>query len=68
MGDVLSWVVENWQLIVGTLGTIVMGSSILVKAIAPFTRTKKDDEIAGWLDKVYGWLNKLAINPPLTKK
>ena len=64
MGDVISWLGANWQTIVGVAGTVVMGASIMVKAIAPHTATTKDDRAASWLDKVHGWLSKIAINPP----
>lgn len=62
MGEVLTWIAGNWQTVVGVVGSIVMGASIMVHAIAPFTATKKDDEAAAWLDKVYGWLKKIALN------
>jgi hypothetical protein len=64
MGDVFGWIATNWMTVVGVAGTVVMGASIIVKALAPYTATKKDDEAAVWLDKVVGWLNKIAINPP----
>lgn len=64
MGEALAWVTENWQTIVGTTGTIVMGASLIVRAIAPFTKTEKDDKAAGWLDKAHNWLSKIALNPP----
>lgn len=63
MGDIISWLGANWQTVVGVVGTVVMGASIMVKAIAPFTKTTADDRAAGWLDKVQGWLSKLALNP-----
>jgi len=64
MGEMLAWVAANWQLIGGTAGAVVMGASIMVKAIAPLTASTADDRAAGWLDKVHGWLNKIALNPP----
>ena len=65
MGEVIGWIGNNWVTIVGTLGTVVMGASIMVRAIAPLTSTEVDDNAAKFLDKVHGWLNKIAINPPL---
>jgi len=64
MGEVIGWVGSNWMTIVGTMGTVVMGASIMVKAIAPHTSTQVDDDAAKFLDKVHAWLNKIAINPP----
>jgi len=67
MGDAISWLVSNWQLIGGIAGGVVMGASIAVRAIAPHTATKKDDKAADWLDTVHRWLSKVALNPPLEK-
>lgn len=64
MSDVLSWLVANWTTVVGTAGTVVLGASIIVRALSKFTDTTKDDEAAGWLEKVYKWLNTVAINTP----
>jgi hypothetical protein len=64
MGELLTWVSANWQAIVGTAGVVVMGASIMVKAIAPHTANTTDDKAATLLDKAYSWLNKLALNPP----
>ena len=35
MESTIKWVAENWTTVVGTAGSVVMGASILVKAIAP---------------------------------
>lgn len=61
----MAWVMANWQLLVGTAGSVVMGASLAVKAIAPLTKTDKDDRAASWLTKVYTLLSKLALNPPV---
>ncbi len=63
MMELFGWLAANWMTVVGVAGTVVMGASIMVKAIAPYTSTTKDDEAASWLDKVHGWLSTLAINP-----
>ena len=63
MGEVITWLGANWMTVVGVVASVVMGASIAVKAIAPFTSTDKDDRAAGWLEKVYKWLNALALNP-----
>ncbi len=65
MGSVITWLMGNWVTIIGVAGTVVMGASIIVKAIAPLTSSQKDDEVATWLDKVYKWLSSIALNPPL---
>jgi len=64
MGEVIAWLGANWLTVVATLLSIVGGASIIVKAIAPLTANTKDDEVAGWLDKVHGWLSKIALNAP----
>jgi hypothetical protein len=68
MGELVTWLGANWVTVVGTAGTIVMAASVAVKAIAPFTDTKKDDKAAAVLDKIYGWLSKIALNPPADKE
>ena len=67
MGDLFAWIAANWQSVAGTAGAVVMGASIIVKAIAPLTKSEADDKAAGWLDKVHGWLSKVALNPPVKK-
>lgn len=64
MSEILSWVSANWQTIVGVSGTVVMGASIIVRAIAPYTANTADDKAAGFLAKAHTWLSKLALNPP----
>jgi hypothetical protein len=64
MGEMLTWISANWQLVVGTAGAVVMGASIVVKAIAPLTANTADDRAASWLSKVHTWLSKIALNPP----
>jgi hypothetical protein len=64
MGEMLTWVSANWQVMIGTAGAIVMAASIAVKAIAPLTDNTADDRAASWLDKVHAWLSKIALNPP----
>lgn len=65
MSEVISWLGANWQAVIGVTGTVVMGASIVVKAIAPFTATDKDDKMAGWLGAFHKWLSKIALNPPV---
>lgn len=64
MMEIATWVGANWMLIVGTVSSVIAGASIIVKAISPFTATKVDDKAARWLDKVYKYLNKIALNTP----
>jgi hypothetical protein len=63
MAEAYAWVVENWMLIVGSGSTIIAAASAIVKIIAPYTDTKKDDKAATWLDKIYSFLNKVALTP-----
>lgn len=65
MTDSIAWVIENWMFILGVIGTVSMGASIIMKAIAPLTDNKIDDSVAKWLTVVYKWINKIAINPKL---
>lgn len=67
MPSFLLWIVANWQTLLVTLLSIIGGASVIVRAIAPLTSTTKDDEAVRFLDKVYGWLNKLALNTPPNK-
>lgn len=64
MGEAISWVTTNWVTIVGTLGTVVMAASVMVKAIAPYTENTADDKAASFLTKAHAWLSKIALNPP----
>ncbi len=63
MMELFSWLGANWMTVVGVAGTVVMGASIMVKAVAPFTSTTADDRAASWLDKAHAWLSKIALNP-----
>jgi hypothetical protein len=63
MADAISWVQTNWMLVAGTASAIVAGSSAVVAAIAPFTKTDKDDKVASWLAKLHKFLSKVALNP-----
>ena len=67
MGDVFSWLIGNWGMLVTTLLAVIGGASVMVHAVAPLTKSKKDDKAAAWLDKVAGWLgavaSKVALNP-----
>lgn len=49
MLKLLESILSNWQLIIGTLGTIVMGASIAVRAIAPHTTNTLDDRASEFL-------------------
>jgi hypothetical protein len=64
----MSWLMSNWVTIVVTVLTIIGAASVAVKAIAPFTSTKADDKVASFLDKVHGWLSRLALNGTAAKK
>lgn len=64
MSEIISWLGSNWTTVVGVSGTVVMSASIAVRAIAPHTKTTKDDKAAAVLGKIYTFLNKLAINTP----
>lgn len=64
MESVITWIGANWVTVVGTLGTVVMGASIIVKAIAPLTSTKIDDRAGKWLTTAHRWISKIALNPP----
>jgi len=59
----ITWILSNWQLVVTTALAIIGGASVIVAAIAPLTKSDKDDKAASWLKKIHGWLSKVAINP-----
>ena len=63
MADIFTWLYANWDVIVSVAGVVVMAASLVVKAIAPLTDSTRDDRLAVWLDRVYGWLNTIALNP-----
>lgn len=61
----IDWIVAHWaDLLIGASG-IVAGSSVALHAIAPLTKTDKDDRAASWLDKVSAVLSKLSLNKKL---
>lgn len=59
----LSWLSENWQTLIGVCGTVVMGSALIVKAIAPLTKTVNDDRLLTWLEKAHNFFSRFALNP-----
>ena len=63
MGDLIQWISSNWDVILVTSLAVIGSASLIVKSIAPLTANKKDDKVAGWLDKVHALLSKLALNP-----
>lgn len=65
MMELLGWLSSNWEVLVGTLVAIVGGATAIVRAIAPLTSTRRDDDAVTWLDKVFKWLSKIAVNPPV---
>ena len=67
MSDVIAWFMANWGLIITTLLAVIGGASIMVKAIAPLTRSDSDDKLVSFLEKVQAWLAKLALNTPSNK-
>jgi len=44
---------------------VISGASIILKAIAPYTKTKKDDVVLKWLLKA---LEILSLHVPVKKK
>ncbi len=41
---------------------VVGGASVAVKLVAPLTKTKVDDKLAGWLSKIEAVLKTIALN------
>lgn len=68
MSELLTWLAQYWVVLLAAAGSVVMGASLTVKALAPYTSTKKDDDMATFLDKVHKWLSKVALNPPVNPK
>lgn len=54
---------ENLYLYLTAALAVVGAASVAAAAIAPLTKTKVDDKVAGVLSKVHGLLSKLALNP-----
>jgi hypothetical protein len=63
----LTWLAENWQTLAITATSVVGGASMIVAAVAPLTKSDKDDRALAVLKKVVSWLEKLALNPPPSK-
>jgi hypothetical protein len=63
MMELFSWIAGHWLVIVETGLMVVGGASVMVHAVAKLTPNKKDDAVAGLLDRVQGWLGRIALNP-----
>ena len=56
----LAGIAINWAM---ALLTVIGAASVAAAAIAPLTKTDKDDKIARLLKKAHAVLSKLAFNP-----
>lgn len=54
MGEIIEWV----PVVLAVIG----GASVVAKVMAPLTKTKLDDKLAGWLGKAHAVISKLALN------
>jgi hypothetical protein len=59
----LNWLTENYVDVINAACQVVTAASVIVLAIAKFTKTKKDDKIGAALARVEPFLSKLALNP-----
>lgn len=64
MADLISWLSANWLVLIMVATSVVGGASMIVKAIAPLTKSNLDNRIVKWLDKLHSLLSKVALNPP----
>ncbi len=51
----------GWDELLASLGALVLMASTLVAVIAKWTKTKGDDNVAGWLRKLHDWLSALSL-------
>lgn len=62
--EYLNWVVNNYQLVIITVLSLIGGASVALAAIAPLTKTTKDDRVLAVLNKAHSFLSKLALQKP----
>lgn len=53
---------EHLPTVLVVLSAVVAGASVALKAIAPLTKTVKDDRALALLEKALGLLEKLSLN------
>ena len=58
----MEYIVANWYELFTAGLSIIGAASIIAFAIAPLTRTKRDDKLAVALKRVHAWLSALALN------
>ena len=56
----LELVLNNYQSILLGVASVIAACSVAVHAIAPFTPTKLDDKVDGYLSKAVYYINKLV--------
>ena len=55
----MNWILSNYQTILIAVSGVVAGASVMLHAIAPLTKSTKDDS---WMAKVDWLLAKLSLN------
>jgi hypothetical protein len=60
---IANFLLENYAQILIVGSGIISGASIIAAAIAPLTKTDKDDKLARFLKKAHLFISKLALNP-----
>ena len=59
----MSWIIANYTVILVAVVSVIGGASVIVRAIAPLTKSTADNKVAKVLGKIHGWLSKIAMNP-----
>jgi hypothetical protein len=63
----MSWLSSHGPEILTWALVIVGSASVLVRGIAPLTKTKLDDKLGSALSTLHGLLGKVALNPDAKK-
>lgn len=63
MDGILDTIATKAPVVLAWTVAIVGSASVAAAAIAPLTKTKWDDRLAGLLSKLKGLLDKVALNP-----
>lgn len=62
--EAISYITQNYQLVLVTVLSVIGGASVILRAIAPLTKNKIDDKALTFLGKAHKFLSKLALTPP----
>lgn len=54
MHDALEFVQDNWIPISAAVGAVLAVGTLIAKK----TKTKVDDQVVSWLERIFGWFGK----------